>query len=643
MQNRFGLKDFVVIVLLLGLGVSIWLAMFQRDREWTQLQTVQGKLTDLERQLSRVAATLDSGIAVAAAPAPGAGSGGPGAGAAAPARDESWARPGGVKVEWQPPWTYSTDPRSDPRFVEGGSFTEIFDAQPAKLTPYIQTDVYGRRAVDIVMQPLAAYDPQTLRLRGVLAEAWQMDPGGMWVRARIHDRARWSDGEPITAEDVRFVFHDYIMNPQIEAQRYRSTLTDKIARVEVISERVVEFTFKEAMFDNLDSALTLWPLPKHFYGEIAPADINKSTGLLVGSGPYKFEHVSVENQWRPGEPIVLVRNEQYWGARTPLDRLAYLAINDELPRLTAYRNGEGDMTTPSAPQFDSLIKDERWSASNQNLNWVNMKSGNSFIAWNCAERNGRLTPFHDRRVRLAMTHLIDREKMIRDIWKGIGVISKGSAIPISPASNPDNEAWPFDLTRAKELLKEAGWEDRDRNGVLEDKDGHEFVFEFTFSTGGEISQRIALFVQDSCKAAGIKCTLRGVDWSVSDPIRKQRDFDAITLGWGANAPESDPKQIFHSNSIKDQGDNFAQWNNPEADRLIDEGRRELDFDKRMKIWHQFEMVMHHDQPYTWVRVQPFVRFVKPEIGNVHTYRKGIEPWEFFRASGPGGASVTAGH
>ena len=141
-------------------------------------------------------------------------------------------------------------------------------------------------------------------------------------------------------------------------------------------------------------------------------------------------------------------------------------------------------------------------------------------------------------------------------------------------------------------------------------------------------------VRKACKLAGIRVTLRGVDWSVSDPIRKQRDFDAITMGWGANAPESDPKQIYHSNSIKDQGDNFAQWINPEADRLIDLGRQTIDFDERMKIWHQFEQVMHDDQPYTWIRVQPWVRFVKGYVGNVNAYPKGLEPTEFFHTGGP---------
>jgi peptide/nickel transport system substrate-binding protein len=102
------------------------------------------------------------------------------------------------------------------------------------------------------------------------------------------------------------------------------------------------------------------------------------------------------------------------------------------------------------------------------------------------------------------------------------------------------------------------------------------------------------------------------------------------MGWSATAPESDPRQIFHSESIKEGGDNFAQWNSPRADELIDLVRSTLDYDERMKVWHDFEATLHDEQPYTFIRVAPWLRFVKKSIGNVQTYKSGLEPWEFFR-------------
>jgi peptide/nickel transport system substrate-binding protein len=125
---------------------------------------------------------------------------------------------------------------------------------------------------------------------------------------------------------------------------------------------------------------------------------------------------------------------------------------------------------------------------------------------------------------------------------------------------------------------------------------------------------------------------RPVDWSRYQELLKLRDFDAITMGWGMNAPESDPRQIWHSESTKEGGDNFVQWKSVEADRLIEKGRRTMDEAERMLVWRELEAVIADEQPYTFVRISPWLRFVKREFGNVQTYRTGLEPQEFFKSS-----------
>ncbi len=651
MQQRFGIKDLVVIVLLLVISASIWIGMFQRDREWKNLLAIQSKLGQLENDVARLTGKvaeikIPAPVVMHASPtAPSAehsstppkGDGNPSAASV------EWARPG-VAVTMAKPYEPGRDPRLQAGFAEGGEFTEIFEAQMPKVVPYLSTDNYSRRAIDLVCDTFADFDPNTLELKGVLAEAWQFDPQGLWLRIKIRDDAVFSDGTPVTAEDVRWTFQDYVMNQTLETERYRSTLRDQINRCVVISPKVVEWEFKEALFSNLESGLTQWILPKHFYSQFSGEQLNQATGLLMGSGPFMVEGLDPDRQWAPPAPLKLVRNPRYWGLRPPLDAIRYLAINDELGRVTAFRNGEAEMVTPSAPQFRALTRTAGWDREAQSLNWINMRSGNSFIAWNCGERGstGKLTPFHDKKVRQAMTYLLNREKMVQDIWDGVGMVSKGVANPSSPASPPDMEPYPYDVAKGKALLREAGWEDRDGNGILEDPQGNEFVFEFTYSSGGEISQRIAVFVQDAYARAGIKVTLHPIDWSIGDSIRNARDFDAFTMAWGANAPESDPRQIWHSESIKNGGDNFIQWNCPEADKQIDAGRRELDYEKRMKIWHQFEYVVADEQPYTWIRVQPYLRFISPKIGNVNPFRKGPEIREFFRLSGGPSTPMSGG-
>jgi peptide/nickel transport system substrate-binding protein len=632
MQNRFGIKDFLFLVVLLVTLGSVWLSMVQKTRMELAQQSMSAKLADIEQQVAQVNRKLESGAAVARGASAGAAAGN------GVATDESWARPG-VKVEhWAAPHC-AIDPSTIPGFAVGGEFTELFEAQPAKLTPYISSDVYSTRVLDRVCQNLSRFDPKTLRMVGALADGWQIDPNGLWIRAHINPRARFSDGTPVTSEDVRWTYMDFINNPLIEAERARST-QDNLKEVKVVDGLTVDFMFKEAFFTNILIALGNPILPKHYYARFEPSQINQGTGVTMGSGPFRLAKLpsgpeDLANQWTPGQDVVLVRNEQYWAEKPSLERLRFKSIKDDLGRLVAYRNGEGSMMLPTSPQFNKVLKEEpEFEKSNYALKWTNMRCGYSFIAWQCGPRAGKgLTPFVDKRVRRAMTMLLDRERMIRDIWDGIGIVAKGPNNPESPASDPAVKPLPFDPEKGKALLAEAGWKDRDGDGILENEKGDKFTFEYTYATGGEISERLARFVKDSYGKAGIVVTTRPVDWSRYQELLKLRDFDAITMGWGANAPESDPRQIFHSESIKEGGDNFTQWVNKDCDALIEKGRRTMDEATRMEVWRQFEACIAEDQPYTFVRVAPWLRFVKKDFGNVNTYKTGLEPQEYFYISG----------
>ena len=679
MQNRFGFKDGVLLVLLLIVGVLVVVGMYGNDRVFSKLQAVDAKIGELEgavasqqqgsssADVSELRAELNairdaiatrpininmSGMGVSGSPTvttsttdaeTESGTDAPVTTAPADsgsASKDGWARPG-VEIAWQEPWSFATNPRDIPGFEQGGEFTEIIGAQPPRITPYLSSDVYGRRVIDQVMQSLGAYDSETLETRGVLADAWQFDPDGLWLRVHINPDARFSDGVPVTAEDVRYTVMDFIKNERIEAERSRSTL-EMIQDVEIIDEHTVEFTFDKAVFTNLDYTLGIYVLPKHFYSKLEESTINQSTGLIMGSGPFRLEIINPDDQWSPGEDIQIVRNERYWGAeKAPLASMRFKVIKESTAALVGYRNGDGDMLTPSSTQYDKLRSDTDFLADNAIYKWVNMRSGYSFIGWQCGRRGGSAdgpwTPFHDMRVRRAMTMTLNREDMIRDIWAGVGVVSTGPNSPSSPSSNPAITPWPYDLDGARALLKEAGWEDADGDGILEyQKDdeyfskGTPFKFEFTITNSGETSERIISYLVSQCEEVGITCVPRVVDWSFYSDMLKRRDFDAMIMAWSASSPESDPRQIWHRSSIQDQGDNFIQWDSQAASDLVDKGRTSMDRDERMLVWHDFHSVVHEEQPYTFLRVSPWIRMIKRDVGNVQTYPAGLSPGEFFR-------------
>lgn len=626
MQNTFGIKDFILYVLVIATALLVALAMIQDDRRFQNMERVSHRLEQQEQTLARIQRRIDdlaSGAATIARPANTSSSS---------SGDHAWARPG-VPVDVPPPSRHASPPDQFDDFAVGGEFVEIFEAQPKKMTPYLYQDVYGRRVIeDIVSECLANLDPEKLTLTAGLADAWQYDPNGMWLRVKINDAARFSDGMPLTAEDVKFTY-DFVMNPLMDTERFRA-LINKIESVEVISEKVAEFHFVEPKALNKVTALRSLPiLPKHFYAQFleSPERFNQSTGLLMGSGPYKMEIIDPDNQWSPPKDVVLVRNENYWGTPPPIDRMRFTVISDNVARLTNYENGLGHMIRCSPEQFRSKTEDPDFVEKNHTHQWTNMRSGFGFIAWNNGPRNGKLTPFHDKRVRLAMTHLLDRGRILRDFYYGYGEIATGPYPPKSPMNNPDIKPWPYDMDRAKELLAEAGWIDRDDDGVLENENDEEFEFEFTRAQGGTVSPKVAKYLKDQCAKVGIRMTENVVDWSVYGDVQDERDFDAITMMWSHSLPESDPFQLWHSDSIKNRGDNYIQFSSPEADRLIEAGRRELDDEKRMAIWHQLHTLLHEEQPYTFDINAPWFRFISRDVSNVHPYASGLDKTEMYFA------------
>lgn len=652
MNNRFGAKDLVLIVLVLIVGLMVALSMRQSDRVFEKLrnaerqqeetarqvarlqQSVDGKFPALVAKVDDVQAALAAGIATRPA---GSGEGATAtAGSparAAGARDESWARQG-VAVEWASdlwdrPSLLVSDPRSKPDFAEGGEFVSIFEGQPPIITPYRYADTYGRYVNDEVVESIGRYNPATLMLEPVLAEAWQMDPEGMWFRVKLRENARFSDGQPVTSEDVRFTHDDILMNPEIEADRFRGVY-DAIDKVLTISPKVVEFTFKTARFDNMAQASGLPIIPKHFYSRFSPTQINQSTGLLMGSGPFKLANLDPQNQWTPPNDIVLVRNEGYWGAKPALDSVRFKVVQDSLARLTTFSNGDADMARPTAQQFDLKRNDPEFTQSNRAVDWYNMQGGWSFIAWQCGLRNrDKLTPFADARVRMAMTHLIDRERIKRDINKDLARIATGPFNSETQQADPTIKPWPYDPARGKALLKEAGWEDRNGDGVLDNEKGDRFTFQLTFGQGNDSTLQMVTYIKDQCAKAGIVCELNPVDWSIIQDLLSRRDFDAITFAWSSSSPESNPRQLWAISSIEGTGDNFVQWRNERADELIKQGVRTIDFDARMKIWHQLHQEIHKEQPYTPLMELPWLRLVNNRVGNFVPYKSGMEVHEFF--------------
>jgi peptide/nickel transport system substrate-binding protein len=380
----------------------------------------------------------------------------------------------------------------------------------------------------------------------------------------------------------------------------------------------VRFIFKEPYYMAFEAVGGTQVMSKKFYSKYTAEQFNESTGLLLGSGPYRLQDPT---NWRPepGKPIVLVRNERYWGEPGGPNRLVWRIIDLPAARMTALRNGEIDVYyMPNPDQFDAIKADPALSARVNLFSINTLNGGYYFIGWN-EKRAGKPTPFADVRVRRAMTMLIDRDAIVREVMRGYASTCSGPFNLLSPQSDPSIKPLPFDPEQAKSLLAQAGF--KQQNNTLVGPDGKQFEFDFMYGSTSQIGKRVATFVQDGMARAGIVVHPVAAEWSVMLQRQKERDFDALFMGWGGGAVEDDPQQIFHSGAISGVGDNFVQFSNPQVDAAIDKARTTMDENARMKLWHEVHRLLHEGQPYTFM-------FADLELDAVDKRFKGVEPTKF---------------
>jgi peptide/nickel transport system substrate-binding protein len=602
MENRFGIKDLFLFILLGGLITAVVMAMVQFDRQYKHVLAIKNKQDELTRDVIAIRNQLAQGVmAVGSSPS-------------------QQGTPGSASKN--DVFRLVREAAKKPDFARGDWFVDSFGTKIGRLTPHIATDIYQKWVEYQVMEGLTSMDPYTLQPVPRLATHWEISPDGLVMKFFLRRGVTFSDGTPVTADDVVFSY-DLVRNPAINAERTRAYLT-KLKDVKKIDDYTVEFTFSEFYYQNFEYAagVDVPVMPKHFYSKFTPDEFNEKTGLLMGSGPYKLES---PDGWTPGQPIELVRNDRYWGEPGTFDKIIYREIEAEATEMVMFGNQELDQVHCAPDTFKRMSEDPRLTEVGNAFSYNSPFRGYTYCGWNQRRiNNGKEEPtfFADKRVRLAMTLLLDRERICNEMMYGLATVPSGPFARGTGQSDPDIKPWPFDVERGTALLREAGFEDRNGNGVLESADGKEFRFKITYPSGVAVWDKVALYMKDAYARAGIVAEPDRIDWPVLVNRLNTSDFDAICLGW-STTPESDPYQVFHSSQMKGQGDNRTGYSNPELDAVIEKARTTVDRAERMKGWHAVHRILHDDQPYTFLTLRNELRFINKRVANVELSKLGL--------------------
>jgi peptide/nickel transport system substrate-binding protein/microcin C transport system substrate-binding protein len=511
----------------------------------------------------------------------------------------------------------------NPEAVVGGNFYFNLRGEPNTLHPITSTDFYARKVYDFTMDSLADYNYETYQMEPHLAERWEISKNNKEFTFFLRKNAKFHDGKSVTAEDVKFSF-DAIFEPKYEAAHLRP-FYENIEKVEVMDQFTVRFFAKNTYFKNFEQLATLYIIPKHVYQDVEKA--KKMTKELVGAGPYKLE------KFDRGEKLVLRRFDDWYGFSEKhfkgffnFEKMTARFIRDETLALEMLKKGELDFTEMRADAYQLKANGAPWGTKIKKIKYENMEPKNwYFYGWNM-----RSPVFKSRNVRLALTYLMDRESMVKKFLFGF---SKPAVSPIwfqNQSSPVGLKAIPYDPGKAQKLLKEDGWSDSDKNGILDKTiSGVKTEFKFTLLHPNKDYDKFHTWYKEDLKKAGIEMEIKMLEWSSFEPLVSEGKFDVMAMAWGGGDQDPDPKQIWHSTSSQG-GSNYIAYKNPEVDKMIDDGRLEVNSEKRIKLFRKIYEKLAEDAPYTcWFNTISEFYGVSTRVqrpADSLKYKIGIQTW-----------------
>ncbi len=507
---------------------------------------------------------------------------------------------------------------------KGGNIVRSLGGEPPTLHPIMSTDAYASRVLDFVMDTLLERKATDWEWAPRLAEKWEISKDGKTFTFWIRKNAKWHDGKPVTAEDVKFSF-EAVFEPKYQAAHLLPYLAG-IEKVEAVDANTVKVTAKDSYYKNFDSIATINIIPKHVYADVEKS--KKMTRTLVGSGPYRLE------KFDRGQKIILKRNADWAAAQEPYYKGAYnfetvdlRFYKDENIEIERAKKGELDIIELRAESYEKKTSGAPWGTKVLKKKVENeAPKSYGFIGWNF-----RREIFQDKKVRVALAHLMNREEINKKFMYGHNELAKGPTFNNSEYAAASVKPFLFDPKRAQELLKEAGWTDSDKDGVLDKTvGGKKTAFNFALIYPNKDTEKYWTLYQQDLKKAGINLELKYMEWNSFLKLLDDGNFDAAALAWNANDIDWEPKQIWHSSSAVPGGSNFIYYKNPEVDKLIDDVRVTLDKNKRKeKLTKVFEIIAN-DAPYVFLFNPKFTFYAHSKSmgmpGDTLKYSTGLSFW-----------------
>ena len=462
----------------------------------------------------------------------------------------------------------------------GGTLIDASTAEPSGLIAMTAGESAASAIADKIFNSLIKYD-KNLDLTGELAQSWDISPDKKTITFHLKPNLQWADKQALTSDDVLFTWQK-VTDPNTRTP-YGSDFT-LVTKAETPDANTFRVTYSAPYAPALATWVGLHILPKHL---LKNQDINTTAFKRnpIGSNYYKLD------SWKDGQYLKLTRNPLASQGQARIDTLITRIIPDKATQFLELSADNIDLMGLNPIQYSRVLPARPQLNKNVGL-YKELGSGYTYMGFNLKHK-----PFDDIRVRQAINYAIDKQELIDGVLLGLGEPVASPYKPGTRWSNPALKPYPYDPAKAKALLKAAGFVDTNGDGILE-KDGKPFSFEIL--TTNKERETSAVLIQRRLKDVGIQVNVRMLEWaSFLGRFIEPREFDAVILGWGLGL-DPDQYSIWHSSQQGAKQFNFVGYNNPKVDQLLEQGRLELDPDKRQKIYHEFAKTLLEDSPIVYL-------------------------------------------
>ncbi len=418
----------------------------------------------------------------------------------------------------------------------------------------------------LLFDGLTAHDGDNAVVPG-LAESWEFDEAACAYTFHMAENARWHDGQPVTAEDVKFTI-EAIMDPANGSENAPNY--EDVTAIDVLDEHTVRFTLDAPNAAFLDY-MTMAVLPKHL---LEGEDFQTSDFFRhpIGTGPYKLE------SWDEGQAITLVKNEDYFKTPAKIDRIVFKIVPDDNARAMQMRSGELDLALLTPRDAEGFAGQEGYAV-------YDMKT---------SDYRGILFNFHNpywtenRDIIPAVCCGIDREAIVNSVILGHGEAAYGP-LQRNIYNCPDVDHYDYDPARAEQILTQAGAE-KGADGFYY-RDGEKLGFVISVGAGDQVRVDIAQAAAQQLRQIGLDVTVdipAVVDWGGQM---------AYLIGWGSPFDADDHTyKVFGT----DKGANYSGYSNADVDRYLTEARQSDDPAVRAQAYAGFQKALAEDPAYAFI-------------------------------------------